>query len=341
MWDGDEVLYEVRARGKDNAGWYELEADEATAGGADNYPLGRAGYTHASGLDQPVTIVRQGMEGVGTVAVAPHVNWQGDYEIGTRMDGQSTATCSQGTAGCPPITWPGSRLTADGENGSGQALTSWFGNLIANKADQSGLQYMRNRYYDPKTGRFTQEDPIGLAGGLNLYGFANGDPVNFSDPFGLCPWCIPIAIGLFELGSTLYDSYQAAKTVTDAKATRGDKAWAVSGAVAGLGLPGPGTLYSKGAAKLTKWGYEGAAKHRAVLSKLQEAGTHVDLHGVVPTRQEAERLIHQARGRIERIQRAHRDRGHPYAHINYITATGEKATLRVESVGREFIRNPR
>lgn len=36
-------------------------------------------------------------------------------------------------------------------------------------------------------GRFTQEDPIGLAGGLNLYGFAGGDPVNHSDPFGLCP----------------------------------------------------------------------------------------------------------------------------------------------------------
>jgi uncharacterized protein RhaS with RHS repeats len=50
----------------------------------------------------------------------------------------------------------------------------------------SGLVYMRNRYYDPNTGRFTQEDPIGLAGGLNLYGYANGDPVNFSDPFGLC-----------------------------------------------------------------------------------------------------------------------------------------------------------
>jgi uncharacterized protein RhaS with RHS repeats len=46
---------------------------------------------------------------------------------------------------------------------------------------------LRNRYYDPNTGRFTQEDPIGLAGGLNLYGFAGGDPVNFSDPFGLCP----------------------------------------------------------------------------------------------------------------------------------------------------------
>jgi hypothetical protein len=33
----------------------------------------------------------------------------------------------------------------------------------------------------------TQEDPIGLAGGLNLYGFAGGDPINFWDPFGLSP----------------------------------------------------------------------------------------------------------------------------------------------------------
>ncbi|WP_345786946.1 RHS repeat-associated core domain-containing protein [Gemmatimonas aurantiaca] len=40
---------------------------------------------------------------------------------------------------------------------------------------------------DPGAGRFTQEDPIGLAGGLNLYGFAGSNPVN---PFGLCPSCI-------------------------------------------------------------------------------------------------------------------------------------------------------
>ena len=36
-------------------------------------------------------------------------------------------------------------------------------------------------------GLVTQQDPIGIAGGLNLYGYANGDPVNYSDPFGLCP----------------------------------------------------------------------------------------------------------------------------------------------------------
>jgi len=40
-------------------------------------------------------------------------------------------------------------------------------------------------------GLVTQQDPIGIAGGLNLYGYANGDPINFSDPFGLCP--IPVS----------------------------------------------------------------------------------------------------------------------------------------------------
>jgi hypothetical protein len=56
--------------------------------------------------------------------------------------------------------------------------------------DASGQQYMRNRYYNPQTGQFTQPDPIGLAGGLNSYGFAAGDPVSYSDPYGLAANCI-------------------------------------------------------------------------------------------------------------------------------------------------------
>jgi RHS repeat-associated protein len=66
-------------------------------------------------------------------------------------------------------------------------MPSWYGSLIGGMTDASGYQYRRNRYFDPTTGRFTQEDPIGLAGGMNLYGFANGDPVSYADPFGLCP----------------------------------------------------------------------------------------------------------------------------------------------------------
>jgi RHS repeat-associated protein len=61
----------------------------------------------------------------------------------------------------------------------------WMSSVMEDQQDASGLLYRRNRYYNPSAGRFTQEDPIGLAGGLNTYGFANGDPVTYSDPYGL------------------------------------------------------------------------------------------------------------------------------------------------------------
>ena len=69
-------------------------------------------------------------------------------------------------------------------------VQAFQGTLLTDKADATGTIFRRNRHYDPVSARFTQEDPIGLAGGLNLYGFAGGDPVNFGDPFGLAP-CPP------------------------------------------------------------------------------------------------------------------------------------------------------
>lgn len=41
------------------------------------------------------------------------------------------------------------------------------------------------RYYDPAEGRFLTRDPIGYAGGLNLYAYCGNNPVGRSDPSGL------------------------------------------------------------------------------------------------------------------------------------------------------------
>ena len=47
----------------------------------------------------------------------------------------------------------------------------------------SGLYYLRARYYNPRIGRFTQEDVI-YDDGLNLYAYCNNNPVIYSDPSG-------------------------------------------------------------------------------------------------------------------------------------------------------------
>ena len=53
-----------------------------------------------------------------------------------------------------------------------------------------GLYFYRARYYDPEVGRFVGKDPIGFAGGdVNLYRYANANPVNLTDPMGLYSDC--------------------------------------------------------------------------------------------------------------------------------------------------------
>jgi RHS repeat-associated protein len=169
IWDGSQMLYELR--------WVFAATD--TIPGAwstgDGVPgngtyWGTVGYTHGLGIDQPLDLFR------GTPVVVPHANWRGMLDQGT---------CP--TTFCPGDSpaFPGKFASAYGATAPG--LNVWYGTLIGGMTDASGYLYRRNRYVDPSNGRFTQEDPIGLAGGLNLYGFADGDPVNFSDPFGLCP----------------------------------------------------------------------------------------------------------------------------------------------------------
>jgi len=51
--------------------------------------------------------------------------------------------------------------------------------------NESGLDYNDYRSYASEIGRYTQSDPIGLAGGLNTFGYVMQNPVRYTDPKGL------------------------------------------------------------------------------------------------------------------------------------------------------------
>ena len=137
----------------------------------------------------------------------PHLNVRGEADNGAFADGSIEHCGGTIPSKCVYVLWP------FGWTANQQKVFqagAWHGSLLEQKRDGSGLLFKRNRYLDPATGKFTQEDPIGLAGGLNLYGFAAGDPVSFGDPFGLCP--NPVASGLGSLQCAIEDIIGAIKS---------------------------------------------------------------------------------------------------------------------------------
>jgi RHS repeat-associated protein len=72
------------------------------------------------------------------------------------------------------------RLTA-----STGALVNPFQYTARDYDSETVLRYYRARYYDQNVGRFISEDPIGLQGGIDFYAYAENNPVNRSDPFGM------------------------------------------------------------------------------------------------------------------------------------------------------------
>jgi len=235
VWDGSQVLWEMQAPGA----WFECCWEQDTARINYNWsqvewtanPIvdrnkqyGRIGYTHATGIDMPLSATRLAYTDYGwdraqsaytkiqwaPFTLVPMWNWRGHREItafadtGSNNDGNWRYCTTLAATRCLPMRFQA--VSAAQASMPADALPwyvfAFYGSLLDQQADGTGTFFRRNRYLDPQTGRFTQEDPIGLAGGLNLYGFAAGDPVNLSDPFGTCPWVPAVCLELIDMAVT-------------------------------------------------------------------------------------------------------------------------------------------
>lgn len=110
----------------------------------------------------------------GTVRYA-HCDDQGSVVALTAGDGTVLYSASYGPYGEP---W--------GSAGVNPSPFGWLGGHGVLHAGSSSLYLTRHRAYDTTLRRFLSQDPLGLAGGGNLYSYGSCNPLSYIDPFGLC-----------------------------------------------------------------------------------------------------------------------------------------------------------
>lgn len=133
----------------------------------DNSGSVLAGYTQTSDFDERLTVARSGATSYSD------------------PDGLGSITSLSNSAGAVASTYAYDSFgKLIGSAGNAMNLVMYGGREFD---PETGLYYDRARYYDPTSGRFLSEDPIGLDGGLNVYRYAHNDPTTLDDPTGLNP----------------------------------------------------------------------------------------------------------------------------------------------------------
>jgi RHS repeat-associated protein len=136
-----------------------------------------AHFTQGAGIDEPLAVTGTG----GNYFY--HADGLGSITSLTDGSGQLAASYVYDSFG---------KLTA-----STGTVTNPFQYTAREFDSETGLYYYRARYYDPNIARFLSEDPIGLDGGINFYGFVKNTPINYTDPSGKGP---EIALPLLGIG---------------------------------------------------------------------------------------------------------------------------------------------
>lgn len=125
-----------------------------------------------------------------TVGLDSFVQTESGAKVIQNHRGDISALSSADGTGAGRVYDPYGNLLNAWTAGTGTAPTSVYGFTGAEElgnGQTTDLVYMRARYYHPGLGRFISQDPIGFAGGTNLYAYCGNDPINFTDPLGLSP----------------------------------------------------------------------------------------------------------------------------------------------------------
>ncbi len=115
-----------------------------------------------------------------------HIAWAADYKVwgeATLRALPSQATGTDGMAG-PRRQGHGPDAISPMRSAAAPLIEQPFRFQGQQFDEETGLHYNRFRYYDPTVGRFASQDPIGLAGGKNLFLYAP-NPKTWIDPNGL------------------------------------------------------------------------------------------------------------------------------------------------------------
>ena len=173
-------------------------------------------FVHAPGIDEPLLLLKR----------QPNT-WLVEKRLQAVSDGAGQLVAIADSAGEIDAGWAGSGYDQGGWKASGLTSRAQTFDPRRQTTPQTfnKVQQFRHRAYDPQTGRWLQEDPIGLSGGVNLYQYNRNDPNTFSDPFGLCtplPDCLLQAVASWGasrgglIGATVLNSAAAANAASEA-----------------------------------------------------------------------------------------------------------------------------